>query len=413
MEWGDLLGANIQIKSEPTILRASFIPYLRRMKLFASILALIFLALPLLALEPSDTLFEGGERPTSPADTLRSFSTLYSPLSTLEAPRPAGKWWLSADLLSFFKDNEWDGTIAKGYTLPGLRLRPTLHYQVHPQVEVSAGAEVLIYHGAHAFPNYAFHDIAHWKGHQYQAGAHIVPIVRTKVDLGSAQLVLGSIYGGLHHDLVEPLYHRELQLSADPELGAQFRIARQRWAMDLWIDWQSFIFEFDNHQEAFTMGMTQRFDLVRRPDEGFTLSLPLAMVAQHRGGEQDRAELNLGVQTLVNASVGLRARWQRPAGWLRAWQLEGHLLAAYQKDGQLWPFDGGLGGWLAASAQLGRHWHVGLGTFRTERFVSLYGSPFFGTWGSGRFGLSALFRSMAVRFSARCRASMRVRASMA
>ena len=37
--------------------------------------------------------------------------------------------YLDVDALAFFKDNEFDGNIAKGYTLPGVRLTPHLAYR--------------------------------------------------------------------------------------------------------------------------------------------------------------------------------------------------------------------------------------------------------------------------------------------
>ena len=63
--------------------------------------------------------------------------------------------------------------------------------------------------------------------------------------------------GGANHNLILPLYNPETLLTTDPEKGFQTIIRTHHWKMDAWIDWQSFIYEMDKHQEAFTVGMSQ------------------------------------------------------------------------------------------------------------------------------------------------------------
>ena len=147
--------------------------------------------------------------------------------------------------------------------------------------------------------------------------------------------------------------------------------------MDAWIDWQSFIFEMDKHQEAFTVGMTQRVHLLRPRPYGWSLDVPLQMTVQHRGGEQD--DTDLGVQTLCNGSIGLQLRktWDRRV--LNAAELEVHALGAYQQAGKLWPFNTGSGLWAGAALDLLHALRVRVGWWQAKDFVTLYGSPFFNT----------------------------------
>ena len=286
---------------------------------------------------------------------------------------------LEVEGMAFFHDNEFDGTISKGYSLPGFRVQPRLVYQPLPHLRLEGGFHAQIYEGAGKYPNYAFHDIATWKGTQWQEGAHLLPILRATARLSrSATLVLGQVYGSTHHDLSLPLYNPELALSADPEMGAQLLVDTRRWQMDAWVDWQSFIFEQDTHQEAFTVGMTHRLWLTPRAHRSFTLSLPARLLVQHRGGEQDLPSLNLGVQTLSNASLGLAARWERPSGALRALDAEASALVSYQQAGRLWPWTSGGAGWLSLTADWHSGWRTQLGLLYAHRFVSLYGAPFFG-----------------------------------
>lgn len=305
-----------------------------------------------------------------------------------------GTLGLNFDALAFFKDNEFDSDVVRGYSLPGFRVQPRLTYTPLPQVRLEAGMHATVYEGANKYPSYVFHDIAHWKGDQHQHGAHALPFFRATASLGpdAAQdaaaptqsrrsqttVVVGNIYGGATHELLLPMYNPELLLTDDPEMGAQVLVDRRRWHSDVWINWQSYIFEEDTHQEAFTVGWTQRIELLQGPTR---LYVPVQLVVQHRGGEQDLPELSLGVQTLANAAAGLACEWrptQRAA--VTAVTAEACGLAAYQQSGHLWPFDTGGAAWIAAGVEIRRDLHVKAGLLHApSQFCSLYGSPFFGT----------------------------------
>ena len=285
--------------------------------------------------------------------------------------------YLDVDALAFFKDNEFDGNIAKGYTLPGVRLTPHLTYRPRPELSLELGLSALMYHGTNRYPNYAFHDIVTWKGGAYQGGAHLLPYFRAAAQLGAATFVLGDLYGATHHGLILPLYKPENLLTTDPEKGFQTLIRTRGWKMDAWIDWQSFIYEMDKHQEAFTVGMTQSVELLRPKAHGWALELPVQLMVQHRGGEQD--DTDLGVQTLCNGSIGLQLRKTWNHRVLNAAEVEVHALGAYQQAGKLWPFNTGAALWAGASVDLLHALRIRAGWWQAKDFVTLYGSPFFNT----------------------------------
>lgn len=303
---------------------------------------------------------------------------------------------LTVDALAFFKDNEYDGDVVRGYSLPGFRLQPRLTYTPLREVSLEAGLHATIFEGANKYPAYVFHDIAHWKGNQYQHGAHVLPFFRAEARLGQERsgkttIVLGDIYGATAHGIAHPLYNPELTLTDDPEAGVQILVSRKRWTSDVWLNWQSYIYEEDTHQEAFTVGWTQRTLLPR----GF--SIPVQVLVQHRGGEQDIPALQLGVQTIANGAVGIEYCWRAatspasPAGQAPAPHSRGQRgvtvvscealgLGALQQSGHLWPFDVGSALWTSAAVD----WAFGLrlkaGLFYAPHdFCSLYGSPYFGT----------------------------------
>ena len=163
---------------------------------------------------------------------------------------------LDIDNLFFFKNNEYSSSVMKGYTLPGAWINPKLSYIPLPNVRFEAGAYMLWYSGAYKYPNYAYQDISKWKGGHYQNGTHLLPYFRGQIRLGNFNFVLGNIYGGSNHRLILPLYDPELNLTADPESGFQVLYDTPGFHLDAWINWQSFIFESDTHQESFVAGVT-------------------------------------------------------------------------------------------------------------------------------------------------------------
>lgn len=290
---------------------------------------------------------------------------------------------LKVEADAFVVDNEYTGRMVTGYTLPGVWIRPRLTYDPIEAIHLELGAHAIFFNGTSRYPCYAYHDIASWKGSQYQHGVHALPWFRADATIGAATITVGHLHNHStalmerFHDLTLPLYNPECYHSADPEMGAQLRFMRKRYNADLWIDWQSFIFRLDTHQEAFTAGLTQRIALTRPRPTGFNLSLPLQVLAQHRGGEIDHT--GTGAQTLCNLGAGLRTDWRSQHGVVRMVGAEAMYLRAMQQKGKLWPFDGGDAFWGSARMNLWQYVDITAGYFRGHNFASLYGAGFFGT----------------------------------
>lgn len=284
--------------------------------------------------------------------------------------------------LAFFQNNEFSSRVAKGYTLPGAWLQPKLTFAPMPRLQIEAGAHLMFYDGAGRYPNYAYHDIARWKGQQYQHGVHALPYFRVQGDFRRLTLVVGDLYGAQNHDLVLPLFNPEQNLSADPEMGFQLLWDRPHLHMDTWMNWQSYIFNLDTHQEAFTVGVnaTVRWSPASSGERKRILwETPVQLVIQHRGGELDTTMT--GVQTVANASVGVRMTY-RPASQrvLNSLRAEANVLGSYQQHGTLWPFDTGLALHSGVRAALWKGVGLEAGIVSIPRqYANLYGSPFFGT----------------------------------
>ena len=288
---------------------------------------------------------------------------------------------IELEALAFFKDNEFDGNVQRGYSLPGVRLQPRLTYTPIDEIKLELGLHATIYSGANKYPCYVFHDIAKWKGDQYQPGAHLLPFFRATARFKAITLAVGHIYGGATHGFVEPMYNPELILTDDPEMGFQMIVDTRRWHSDLWMNWQSYIFEESSHQEAFTVGWTQNINVWKRKmEDGKThsLGIPIQLLIQHRGGEQDNS--GLGVQTIANGALGLAYEYQAPANRIvTGIQAEAMAMYCFQQSGSLWPFNSGPALWAKASVDFMRDLRVTAGFFSAKDFCSLYGSQYFGT----------------------------------
>ena len=284
---------------------------------------------------------------------------------------------VEVDNLSFFHDNEYTGNLSQGYSLPGLWVQAKLTYNPIKQIGLEAGLHALIFNGANKYPCYAYHDIGTWKGDQYQSGAHLLPWFRAKAQFKYLTIVLGNIYGGQNHKLIEPLFNPELNLSQDPETGFQLLWDRPHVHADLWLNWQSYIFKMDTHQEAFTVGMNWIVKY-NKPENEINWTTPVQLVIQHRGGEQNIAQR--GVQTICNASAGVNMKWNANRKALKQLSTEINLLAAYQQSGNLWPFKTGFAGHAGVNLNLWDYLGVKAGYVCTPKhFVSLYGNPLFNT----------------------------------
>lgn len=286
---------------------------------------------------------------------------------------------IEANALAFFQNNEFSSNLTKGYTLPGAWLQPKLIYTPIRQIQIEVGAHLLLFNGANRYPNYAYHDIATWKGNQYQRGVHALPYFRAQADLKNLTIVLGDLYGAQHHQLILPLYNPEQNLSADPETGFQLLFDKKHVHLDLWLNWQSYIFNLDTHQEAFTVGSNTTLYWNKDKSRRVQWESPIQVLIQHRGGEQDIT--NLGVQTLCNGSAGLRMTYQpRRSHLLNSLRAEVNALGSWQQAGHLWPFDTGFGLHTAVRAALLRGLGAEVGYVGIPRqYANLFGSPFFST----------------------------------
>jgi len=184
-------------------------------------------------------------------------------------PDSTGNLYFALDNVNFFKNNEYKGDIAIGYTLTGAWLRPKVVFYPDAKLRMELGGNVLKYNGRDEY-----YHLLPWFNVHYQPTEKI-------------SLILGNLNSDRNHNLPEFLADPEMLLTSKPEAGLQAKYNSKLFSADLWIDWQSFIVEGDPFKERFAFGTVANWKIIE--NDNASLSFPLAFYGLHQGGEIDAA----------------------------------------------------------------------------------------------------------------------------
>ncbi len=298
--------------------------------------------------------------------------------SIFDEGKPREKQSLSLDFIGegFFRNNEYSGEITRDYSLPGYRALGFFTYSpaTKQPIKLKLGVENMYYWGASKYPaGLAYRDLAYWssEGEDYSK-FRLRPYFQASIVLNKKwAIILGALDGGAKHQIIEPIYNPELNLSADSETGAEIRYESPRTKADIWVDWQSFIFNDDKHQEAFFVGL----DLERRFAEKKTShwNASLQALTGHRGGKTNIVADT--VHTWANLALGLS--YQQELQLLqRACQLKSSLYGlTYMQRGEHYKVSEGWGIYLKNELQV-QHLKANLNLWYGHNFLSILGSPF-------------------------------------
>lgn len=291
-------------------------------------------------------------------------------------PAKEKQLFLEFDNLNFFKDDEYSTKMMKGYTLPGFWIQAKAVYYPLANLKVEAGIHSLWYWGATRYPDATYQDIPLWNGREESSQVHLFPWLRAQLSLNEHfDLVFGNIYGGTNHRLITPLYNTELAMTADPEAGLQLLFDSERFDLDLWVNWQSFIYKSDTHQEVFTVGLSSRLKL-NDPASPFHLYVPLQVLAQHHGGEIDTITVH-SVQTIMNGAVGVGGVWNVNRGALSRVNASVNLVGYYQQAGEMYPVDHGHGLYVDLSADV-QDFRFKAAYWQAHDYYPILASPLYG-----------------------------------
>jgi hypothetical protein len=288
-----------------------------------------------------------------------------------------GQLSVEVDNLSFFKNNEFNSTVQKGYTLPGFWLHLKTSYYPVTNLKLEAGIHSTWFWGTTKYPAFAYEGISNWRGSESAYYIHALPYFRTHIALSEhVDVVLGNIYGGSNHRLIEPLYNPELNLTSDPEAGLQLLFHTKRLQVDMWVNWMTYIYRLDTKQEAFVGGTTARF-AANREDAPLHVYFLLQGLTQHRGGEIDAT--NERVQTIMNGVAGVGFRRNTNRKTLK------YISVEFDVAGYSWPkgresaVPGKGSGFYAELAMQLQHFNIRTSYWRGKDFITIMGSPFYGS----------------------------------
>jgi hypothetical protein len=289
------------------------------------------------------------------------------------SPENEGEIRVSVDNISFFHNNEYFKDMAKSYTLPGFRLNPRFVYQPLSNIRLEAGLSLLRFWGADDYPNHAYSNISQWNTDDYQVGFHAVPFFRAQIQpVKQLNILLGTLYGGSNHGIIEPLYNYELNLSADPETGAQILLDSRIAHIDLWLNWETFIFNKSPNIESMTFGLSSNLHILD-PNSKFYLGLPVQILSVHQGGEINTI-LN-DADSKMNAATGVNAKYRFDHQLFK--YAETSIMGLGAKNLRIKSEPDGWGVFADVNLQL-QNVNIKFDYWRSGDFLNLFGNPMFG-----------------------------------
>ena len=195
---------------------------------------------------------------------------------------------LRIESTSFIKNNEYFNDFSKGYTGLGFFLKPSIEYYFAKNTKATAGVYLLKYSGIDHF-------------------TQAIPLFSIQHKLTkNLELILGSLYGALNHQLEEPLYRFDRYYQDNIEYGMQFLYHTSRIESDLWLNWEKFIFTNSPYQEELVFGNTSKF--IAYQSQKLRVELPIQFLISHKGGQIDSSPNP--VASIVNGMSGLNINYQ-------------------------------------------------------------------------------------------------------
>ena len=267
---------------------------------------------------------------------------------------------MEADITGFFKNNEYFSPVAVGQTLPGTALNLAFGYQVADRFKVELGAYAVKYSGRNPMENMqAFVRL------RYAITPHF-------------NMVMGNLYGGVNHKLIEPLYQWERHFTDNPESGLQFVLHTDRWFADVWLDWQHFIQRGDPVPESLVFGTSVARQLTDT-DNRFGLTVPLQLLIHHKGGQIDTSDEPMIV--LGNMATGLCMRQNINNGWIKSAGFDMYLAGYWDRysDEALRPYDRGWGIYPQLYMDMSP-FKLMAGYWYAHKFHAFQGEPLFGSF---------------------------------
>ncbi|MBN1651298.1 MAG: hypothetical protein JW857_08220 [Bacteroidales bacterium] len=189
---------------------------------------------------------------------------------------------------SFIKNNEYFNDFSKGYTGIGFFIKPSIEYYFTKNTKAIAGVYLLKYSGIDDF-------------------TQAIPLFSIQHKLNkNLEMIFGSLYGSLNHQLEESLYCFDRYYQDNVEYGLQFLYNSAKIKSDLWLNWEEFIFTNSPYQEELVFGNTTNITVYQ--SKKIQVNLPIQLLIAHKGGQIDASPDP--VSSIVNGMSGLKINYQ-------------------------------------------------------------------------------------------------------
>lgn len=284
--------------------------------------------------------------------------------SSILLENDSNKLTINADVVGFLKNNEYFSPIVKGETFPGVRIRPTVGYQLGTNLKAELGMTGLYY-----------------SGDQQKDGTYLFNGVYAKLQYAikpNFNLVFGNYYDGVNHRLIEPLYKCEKQLIDKPESGLQLIYEDKKYFADVWLNWQRFIQKGDSVPEVLTFGVSSSVNLTR-PDSPLKISIPFQLVIHHQGGQIDISEEKMIVSG--NLATGICSEYSINSKLIKSIGADIYLVGYYDKltDKSIRPYSNGWGIYPIFTVDASP-FKAMIGYWNAKKFYSFEGEPLFASF---------------------------------
>jgi hypothetical protein len=201
----------------------------------------------------------------------------------------SNKLFLGIENGDYFKNNYYYNNFEVGYKEIGWFLQPTLEYHPTGNTRLSAGVHMLKYSGLEKLTQFT-------------------PVLSFQYRMApGSDLIIGTIYGTTNHRLVEPIFMFDRYNQNHVENGFQFLFDKKRVWSDLWMNWETFIFDRSPIQERFTVGTSTLVKLTD-PEAPLRIEVPLQTLIMHRGGMHTIVSAH--VQTYLNYVYGVNIEYR-------------------------------------------------------------------------------------------------------
>lgn len=289
--------------------------------------------------------------------SIKSFSFEYprnhSLLASTEV-KDSNALYLNFSNANFLWNNEFFSDIIEGYTLIGYHVTPQLQYHFSSNFKIDVGAHFLKYSGIDNFTT-------------------VIPTYSVTFLKNNYSVILGTLKGSIQHKMSDPLIFSERYFTKYIENGTQFLLNKDKLWLDVWLDWQTFIFPNDNQQEELVCGTNYIQQIFK--NRHFKIEGIGSLLIGHTGGQIDTTNLN--IKTLINYGLGVNISKDLSFKWLDRVSLESQYVGFSDNSptlGSIYKNGSGFNNNLRFSKNKS---FLQVGYWSADKFLSLMGNPIY------------------------------------